>query len=400
MAYYPGSGYNPGYNGYNPYQAPFAPPYMGGMPPQQPPPMAVNTYQGLPPTGPTPYQDPYAYAQGVCPSTAPYPNAYAQPNIYGAAQPPPPFQQPFQQPQENRSPYNIPPTQHHNLLPRPPIDYNMPPPDSALGYGHPVQVPGPYGRRKALLIGINYINDSTAHLSGCINDTNYLKYLLIHKFSYNPSDMLVLTDDQTNPSLQPTKANIMNGFRWLVEGAQPGDSLFFGYSGHGGQTPDEDGDEDDGLDETILPVDYETAGQIIDDDIHLSLAMKIPEGAKLTALMDCCHSGTGIDLPYSYETNCQTCDRRGAKKVTRGDVICFSGCRDDQTSADSESLSHVAHSGVLTYTFVKTIEDNHPNLTYDSALKKMQELVREKRFRQITQLSSGRPLDMSTPFTL
>lgn len=37
-------------------------------------------------------------------------------------------------------------------------------------------------------------------------------------------------------------------------------------SGHGGQTQDLDGDEDDGYDEVIYPVDFKTAGHITDDD--------------------------------------------------------------------------------------------------------------------------------------
>ena len=49
--------------------------------------------------------------------------------------------------------------------------------------------------------------------------------------------------------------------RWLVSGARPGDSLFFSFSGHGGQVRDVDGDEADGLDETILPEDYKIAGK-------------------------------------------------------------------------------------------------------------------------------------------
>lgn len=36
-------------------------------------------------------------------------------------------------------------------------------------------------------------------------------------------------------------------------------------SGHGAQIRDIDGDEIDGLDEVIYPVDYETAGHIVDD---------------------------------------------------------------------------------------------------------------------------------------
>ena len=37
-------------------------------------------------------------------------------------------------------------------------------------------------------------------------------------------------------------------------------------SGHGGQTKDTDGDEDDGFDEVIYPVDYKQAGHIVDDE--------------------------------------------------------------------------------------------------------------------------------------
>lgn len=36
-------------------------------------------------------------------------------------------------------------------------------------------------------------------------------------------------------------------------------------SGHGGQTEDLDGDEEDGYDEVIYPVDYEANGHIVDD---------------------------------------------------------------------------------------------------------------------------------------
>ena len=53
--------------------------------------------------------------------------------------------------------------------------------------------------------------------------------------------------------------------KWLVYNAQPGDSLVFQYAGHGDQIPDEDKDEDDGLDEVILPMDHKTAGVIVDD---------------------------------------------------------------------------------------------------------------------------------------
>jgi len=107
-------------------------------------------------------------------------------------------------------------------------------------------------------------------------------YLNSH-FGYKREDMVLLTDDQQNPMSQPTKANILRAMHWLVKDAQPNDSLFFHYSGrwiphrpsartdfvgHGGQTPDLDGDEDDGYDEVIYPVDFRQAGHIVDDEMH------------------------------------------------------------------------------------------------------------------------------------
>lgn len=78
---------------------------------------------------------------------------------------------------------------------------------------------------------------------------------------------MLLTDETNNPRTLPTRNNILEGMRWLVHGAKPHDSLFLHCmleddsilnflisnacldSGHGGQTPDLDGDEADGMDE-------------------------------------------------------------------------------------------------------------------------------------------------------
>jgi uncharacterized caspase-like protein len=58
--------------------------------------------------------------------------------------------------------------------------------------------------------------------------------------------MVILTDDQSHPMSQPTKANMIRAMHWLVKDARPNDSLFVHFSGHGGRTPDLDGDEEDG----------------------------------------------------------------------------------------------------------------------------------------------------------
>ena len=73
-------------------------------------------------------------------------------------------------------------------------------------------------------------------------------------------------------------------------------------AGHGGQAEDEDGDEEDGYDEVIYPVDYKNAGHIVDDQIHHVVVKPLQAGVRLTAIFDSCHSGSVMDLPYVYST--------------------------------------------------------------------------------------------------
>jgi hypothetical protein len=117
---------------------------------------------------------------------------------------------------------------------------------------------------QALLIGINYFGTRNA-LKGCINDVHNLAPFLNQRYGFSYDDIVILTDDKRDPNWRPTRANIIRALHWLVAGAQPNDSLFLHFSGHGGQTEDLDGDEEDGLDETIYPVDFKQSGVIVDD---------------------------------------------------------------------------------------------------------------------------------------
>lgn len=131
------------------------------------------------------------------------------------------------------------------------------------------------GRRKALFIGINYFGQK-GELRGCLNDVkNIMEFL---EENYALDEKMVLTDDQTDdPLCMPTRDNILRGFNWLREGAKAGDSLILHYSGHGGSVKDTDGDEEDGMDETLCPVDYASAGMIVDDEVHAVLVRGLPK---------------------------------------------------------------------------------------------------------------------------
>jgi hypothetical protein len=110
-----------------------------------------------------------------------------------------------------------------------------PPPQATQHYGYgshgfSFQYSQCTGRRKALLIGINYFNQR-GQLRGCINDVRNMSSYLVENFGYKREDMVILTDDQQNPMSQPTKQNILRAMHWLVKDARPNDSLFFHYSG-------------------------------------------------------------------------------------------------------------------------------------------------------------------------
>jgi hypothetical protein len=112
----------------------------------------------------------------------------------------------------------------------------QPPPQTPqhFGYGAPNGYSFQYsqctGRRRALLIGINYFGQR-GQLRGCINDVRNMSTYLVENFGYKREDMVILTDDQQNPMSQPTKQNILRAMHWLVKDARPNDSLFFHYSG-------------------------------------------------------------------------------------------------------------------------------------------------------------------------
>ncbi|THH12131.1 hypothetical protein EW145_g181 [Phellinidium pouzarii] len=130
-------------------------------------------------------------------------------------------------------------------------------------------------------------------------------------YGFQEKDIVVLKDDGKHTP--PTKENILKAIDDLVRDAQAGDHFVFHYSGHGGQIPNVDGEdeEEDGMDEVIWPVDIiyseqdgnATENYIVDDDLRKRLVDSLPEGTHLTVVLDCCHSGSGVDLPYEHPQN-------------------------------------------------------------------------------------------------
>jgi len=251
---------------------------------------------------------------------------------------------------------------------------------------------------KALLIGINY-EGSSAALKGCQNDATDMCDLLTRQYGYNPGNIRTLLD---RPGSEfPTRVNIMQSVKWLIEGAQEGDCLFFHFSGHGGQQEDPECHEDDCMNETLIPCDYERAGQIIDDEMFEVMIRHLPWGVKITAVMDCCHSGTGLDLPHTLETNnwgqsSWRCDVNPCH--SEGHVCLISGCCDNQCSADIQGMYRRSR-GALTEAYIETMQHT-PRPSYLELLQNIRGHLQRGGYEQFPMLTSSQQDDVNKPYDI
>ena len=131
------------------------------------------------------------------------------------------------------------------------------------------------------------------NLKGPLNDVRIMKEALTSRYGFREEDIKVLTEKEA------TRDNIIRAFEsWLINGTKEGDLVFFYFSGHGTQVPDQNGDEEDGLDEALCPYDVQPKGSknviearlIIDDELG-EMLRKLPE-RDVTVVVDACHSGS------------------------------------------------------------------------------------------------------------
>ena len=224
--------------------------------------------------------------------------------------------------------------------------------------------------KRALVIGINYTSRIGLQLYGCIIDARRTVTLLKSR-GFKTSQIRVLTDHPgANREQLPTLANIRAGFEWLVQPSTEPLDLYLHYSGHGDQMMDLNGDEIDGMDEMIVPLDVvirDRSTWISDDEIRSSIVDKLRSGDRLWAVMDSCHSGTVLDLPFSLNDGI-TMKVMGAKLHTDAEVVCLSGAIDSQLAADSSYGSQA--SGAMTTAYLRNYRTGMNHLALLDAIRK------------------------------
>lgn len=253
----------------------------------------------------------------------------------------------------------------------------------------PIVIP-PIGTRTALLFAINDYPGNANDLSGCLNDARDVKSMLnaLYPGFVIKSFMNALC----------TTSNFIRQVNDAISTLMPGDFLLIHYSGHGTQTYDPHGDEADGYDEAIYLYD----GMVIDDDIRSSL-LAIPAGATVLLMFDSCFSGSITRNPAPlcvrnrYWQNPDLPPRRTKRRrFTKEEMkwIVLSGCREDQTSADSFIKGE--YHGAFTYYALKALV---PGITYRKWIEEIHKYLPSDQYDQEPTMEGNESLFNKLVFT-
>lgn len=134
-------------------------------------------------------------------------------------------------------------------------------------------------KRQALIVGVSDYAGSSADLGGIERDVARMKQL----FTSWGFDIKVLYDNDS--------MDIMEQLNSYTHKLGSDDFFAFYYTGHGSRLKDENGDESDGKDETLVLSDGNINKHLIDDILYQKFnSIK----AKKLIFFDSCHSGTAF----------------------------------------------------------------------------------------------------------
>ena len=262
--------------------------------------------------------------------------------------------------------------------------------------------------RKALSVGINEFRDfEQFRLRGCVADVENFTKVLVENMEFSEKNIVKLVNEQA------TKANIIGALRPLVKDAKQGNCSYIvmHMATHGTQTRDTSADEVDHMDEAFIPYDIkQTANEwdskhIINDDELSEILSEVPAGVLFEGFFDTCHSGTGIreiDLkpdrkpryvapPMMNNTQrsveflqVHTLREALAQDDMRNHVL-FTGCRDDQTSADTNIDGH--WNGAFTYYLCSELRKSQNKLSRAELIEHVRSALSAK-YPQVPQLNA------------
>ena len=215
------------------------------------------------------------------------------------------------------------------------------------------------GVKRALLIGINRYK-AVPGLQGSVNDVETMREILVSRWGFQPRNIAMLTDENA------TRAAVLAALNALVQAAGPADSVYFHYSGHGSQVQDLNGDEADGLDETIVPQDGRSGDvrDIVDDELDTIFSRLRARSAII--VLDSCHSGTATrglqihtrSIPQDnrvelYRAGATAVSTRGIVPFRKSRFVVMGGAAANEEALDGEVDGR--YHGFFTYSLARAL---------------------------------------------
>ena len=249
-------------------------------------------------------------------------------------------------------------------------------------------------------------------LFGCVNDAKAYQKLLMEKYGVPKENIRMLLDKDAN------KENFLEAIKWLLETAQPGDAVFFSFSGHGTQHAVEDQpEEEDGLEEYLVLYDVDVSGNFF---AELN-KMLVDGGRHATFVMDSCFSG-GISrvvgskdvlgkrlrsvrgrwidselLAKSRSRGIFTKAEETAllssvmspRSFAKGTYIFLMAGQEDQTTDDVQFVDdNPPAQGIFSYILITLLMDD-PSMNLADAIAMVKEVLKEADFEQVPKLEAS-----------
>lgn len=226
-------------------------------------------------------------------------------------------------------------------------------------------------RRRAVLIGINDYDAGRqasnavpagrvfTNLAGAVNDVHLMRYILLSVYKFKPEEIVTLTDGAAN------RDAILNAIRsHLIDGAQRDDVCLLYFSGHGSQVKNSRSEELDRMDESIVPADTrEGVADIRDKELRRLFRPLLDRGARLTIILDSCHSGSGTrGLPGGGYARFAGPDMRDARDAFRGPTLedggalILSAARDSDLARETNGTGEKPY-GVFSWAWARAVRD-------------------------------------------
>jgi uncharacterized caspase-like protein len=243
----------------------------------------------------------------------------------------------------------------------------------------------------ALVIGVNecpqfQLPDGTRPkpLRGAEADADGIAQMLVEQYRW-PAEHVQILKGKT-----ATRTAVAAAFTEMTKRMRPDDTFVFHFSGHGTQIPDRQPfDEPDGLDEALCPADATATGDnlMIDDDLGLWLEKLACR--RVTVILDCCHSGTGIKdlnddvaarfLPMPLaaakprsgkETKSPWRDLKGGAKSLDRQVTAFYACQAEQQAYERRlpEMKAPARVGQFSHYLLEGLRDKKADADHDGVI--------------------------------